>query len=809
MKFSLSWLKDYLETEASCTDIAEKLTAIGLEVEDVTDCAKTLAEFKVAEIISAEPHPDADRLKLCQVKTLDGVIQVVCGAPNARAGLKGIYAPAGTYIPGLDVVLKKTKIRGIESCGMMVSEREMGLGENQNGIIDLPAETPIGTPMAEVFHLNDPVIEINVTPNRPDCAGVMGIARDLAAAGMGKFLQPNLPAIEPKFDSQPRVYLDFAPDQRAACPLFLGRLIKNVKNGPSPEWLQNRLKSVGLRPISALVDITNYFCLGMARPLHVYDADLLQGDLTVRMSRAGERLDALNDKDYELTDNMVAICDDRGVIGLGGIMGGRTTGCSEQTRNVYLECAYFDPNIIARAGRTLQVTGDARYRFERGIDPVFSFAAMELATHMILDLCGGEAGTLIQAGGLEDMADLKRSYTFDPAHYARLIGDEVSEDTQRKILTDLGFEFKSLREVTPPSWRPDILGSVDLMEEVARIRGLDLIPPRDVVASDKAHHRVETPLGSRTRRARVMLASRGLQECITWSFMDEALAHDFGADAKGEAKRLKLVNPISEDLVQMRPTILPNLMAAAARNHDRGYPRAALFEVGPVFMGPDQNEQPIVATGVRTAACGPRHWSGAENSRAVDVYDVKADALRLIEFCGGPNMGGANVPQITREAPAYYHPGRSGAIKMGDRVIAYFGELHPGLLEKMKITEAMAGFEVFIENIPPERKKPPSLPLVQLSPFQPVRRDFAFVVDRDVAADTLIRAIILVDRTLIKAVELFDVYRGDKIEPGKKSLAFEVTLQPQDHTFTDGEIDAISQKIVAMVTQKTGGVLRV
>lgn len=808
MKFSLSWLQEHLDTDASSAEIAEKLTAIGLEVEGVIDRAKSLADFKVAEIISAEPHPDADRLKLCQVKTQDGVIQVVCGAPNARAGLRGIYAPAGAYIPGLDVTLKKTKIRGIESCGMMVSEREMGLGEDHNGIIDLPDTAQIGTPMAEIFHLNDPVIEINVTPNRPDCAGVRGIARDLAAAGLGKLKELTTPKIEPKFDTHPLVNLEFESDHKSACPLFLGRLIKNVKNGPSPEWLQNRLKSVGLRPISALVDITNYFCLGMARPLHVYDADLLQGDVKVRMSREGERLEALNDKDYDLKDGMVAICDDRGVIGLGGIMGGRTTGCSEQTRNVYLECAYFDPNIIARTGRTLQINSDARYRFERGIDPVFTFAAMELATHMILDLCGGEAGRVIQAGGLEDMDELKRSYRFDPAHYARLIGDEVSEEAQRKILIDLGFEFKSPRDVTPPSWRPDILGSVDLIEEVARIRGLDVIPPQPVTNAEPWTRSVETPLGSRSRRARVVLASRGLQECITWSFMDEALAHDFGSDLKGQAARLKLVNPISEDLVQMRPSILPHLMTAAARNADRGYPRAALFEVGPIFEGPDQNEQPVVAAGVRSSAVSARHWSGAEASRPVDLYDVKADALRLIEFCGGPSMG-PNPPQITRDAPAYYHPGRSGAIRMGDRVIGYFGELHPALLAKMKINDVMAGFEVFLESIPPERKKSTSLPLLALSPFQPLRRDFAFLVDQNVEADSLIRAIISVDRTLVKSVELFDIYRGDKIEPGKKSLAFEVTLQPQDHTFTESEIDGLSQKILAMVKQKTGGVLRV
>lgn len=800
MKFTIDWLKEHLDTTASVDEIVRRLTDIGLEVEGVEDRGATYAPFRVVEVVEAVPHPDADRLRVCQVRTADqGVLQVVCGAPNARAGMKAVFAPAGTYIPGLDVTLKKSKIRGQDSNGMMVSEREMCLGDDQNGIIDLPQDTPVGTPLADLYGLSDVVIEINVTPNRPDCAGVRGIARDLAASGLGTLKPLPAPSIAPAFESTPTVAIEGG--DMSGCPLFLGRLIRGVKNGPSPEWLQNRLKAVGLRPISALVDITNYFCIGMARPLHVYDADKLNGTVRVRPARSGETLAALNDKSYDLTDGMIAIADENGVLGLGGIIGGATTGCTDDTVNVYLECAYFDPMKIARTGRDLQIISDARYRFERGIDPAFTAEGMELATRMILDLCGGEAGTVVKAG---DVPSCEPVWTYDPAAYKKVTGDDVPAAEQKKILESLGFTVGADWTVTTPSWRPDILGSVDLIEEIARIRGLSAIPPVSVTRGSEPVKPAETTIGSKARKARTSLAASGLQECVTWSFMDEDLAHAFGANDKGHAARLKLANPISAELAQMRPSILPNLIEAAGRNAARGHGNAALFEVGPVFLGTEPNEQPLRATAVRTGTMHDKHWSGAEAARPVDAFDAKADLMRVIAACGGP---AANL-QTTRDAPAYYHPGRSGVLRLGGKVIGQFGEIHPALLDRMKIAGPVVGFELFLENIPDQRKKGTALPLVNLPAFQPVTRDFAFLAASAVEGEAILRAILSVDRNLIVAADIFDVYTGKGVEPGMKSVAVAVTLQPQEKTMTDVEIEGISAKIIAIVEQKTGAVLR-
>ncbi len=796
MKFSLSWLKDCLDTDASLDVILEKLTDIGLEVEGVEDRSALYAPFKVVEVLEAVPHPNADRLRVCQVKTESGVIQVVCGAPNARAGMKAILAPEGSYVPGLDMTMKKTKIRDVESNGMMASEKEMNLGDNQNGIIDLPVDTPVGTALADIYGLNDPVIEINVTPNRPDCAGVRGIARDLAAAGLGTLKALPATPVPATCDTPVAIRLE-TPD----CPLFFGRLIKGVKNGPSPEWLQNRLKAVGLRPISALVDITNYFCIGMSRPLHVFDADKLNGDLVIRAAKDGETLDALNDKSYTLADGMVVVADRNGVLGLGGIVGGTTTGCSDTTTNVLLECAYFDPLRIARTGRALGVNSDARYRFERGIDPSFTRDAVELATRMILDLCGGEAGNVVQAG---DVPVCTKTITYHPDHFTRLMGDAVAPDAQKRILESLGFTVDSAWNVTTPPWRPDVFGQADLVEEVARIRGYAAIPPVSVTKDGAVAKSAETSRGQKMRKARNALAANGLQECVTWSFMAEDVAHAFGANDKGQAARMKLLNPISSELVQMRPSILPNLVEAAQRNADRGFSNAALFEVGPIFRGVGPDEQPVVATGIRYNAMGDKHWTGQTASRAVDLYDAKADALRAIEASGGP---AANL-QVSRDAPGYYHPGRSGALRLGANVIAYFGEIHPALLDHMKISAPVVGFEVFLENIPDAKKKGTALPLVELSPFQPISRDFAFLADASVEADAFVKAIKSVDKTLISAVDIFDIYAGKGIEPGKKSVAVAVTLQPKKATLTDADIEGLAKKIIATVTEKTGATLR-
>lgn len=801
MKFTLSWLKEHLDTTASLTEIVAKLTDVGLEVEDVNDPAAKFAPFKVVEVMEAVQHPNADRLRVCQVKTENGMIQVVCGAPNARAGMKAVLAPEGSYVPAIDMTMKKTKIRDVESNGMLASEREMGLSEEHNGIIDLPADTPIGTPMAKIFGLDDPVIEIKVLPNRPDSAGIRGIARDLAVAGLGTLKPLTTKAVPAAFETPIKVTLQ----NTDACPVFFGRLIKGVKNGPSPEWLQLKLKAIGLRPISTLVDITNYFTIAHCRPLHVFDADKIKGNIHVRYAKNGEKFDALNDKSYELKDTMTAICDDSGVLGLGGIVGGTSTGVDETTTNVYLECAWFDPMKIARAGRSLEVLSDARYRFERGVDPEFMADATEMATQMILDLCGGEAGSIIKAG---ELPQWQRTIEYDPSYATKLMGYEIPAAQQKDILTKLGFQITkkgALWSVVPPSWRPDIEGRADLVEESARINGFDKIPATSVLKDGAVAKSAETPRLSRMRKVRGTLASHGLQECITWSMMASGMAEKFGSNDHQKAKALKLTNPISAELDQMRPSILPNLIQAAQRNTDRGHANAALFEIGPVFFGTDLKDQPMVASGIRTGSMGDRHWSSPAAHRSVDAFDAKADALQTLAACGLSAQGA----QITREAPSWYHPGRSGSIRLGQNVVAHFGELHPRVLKDLDMKDTVVGFEVFIESVPePKKKNGTAFPLVQLSQFMPLRRDFAFIVDQKVDADAIVKTVRLVDRELIEDVTVFDVYMGKGVEPGKKSVAINVTLQPKDRTLTDADIEAIGKKIVEAVTAKTGATLR-
>lgn len=806
MKFTLSWLKDYLDTTATLDEIAAALTNVGMEVEGIQDRGPAFAAFKVVEVMEAVQHPNADRLRVCQVKTDTGMIQVVCGAPNARAGMKAVLAPEGSYVPGIAMTMKKTKIRDVESNGMLASEREMGLPETNDGIIDLPIDIPVGTPMAQIFGLDDPVIEIKVLPNRPDSAGIYGIARDLAAAGLGTLKSIKAAPVKAAFDTPVKPELNLPAEAQSACPLFYGRLIKGVKNGPSPDWLQKKLTAIGLRPISTLVDITNYFTVAYCRPLHVFDADKLKGNIQVRLAKPGETFAALNDKSYELQDFMTAICDDSGVLGLGGIVGGTSTGVSETTTNVYLECAYFDPLRIAKTGRALEVLSDARYRFERGVDPAFMADAVELSTRMILDLCGGEAGSVVKAG---DEPDWVRTIAYTPSFAQKLLGYDVPAAHQEKILTSLGFKVAASGDdwtVTPPSWRPDIEGAADLVEEVARINGFDAIPSVSVTRDGAVAKPAETLRSSRIRKVRSALASHGLQECVTWSFMPAALAETFGSNDKQTAAALHLSNPISADLDQMRPSILPNLIEAAQRNADRGHGDAALFEVGPQFAGTGVSEQPMVAAGIRAGSMGSKHWSGPAAGRSVDVFDAKADALHALSACGLAAQGA----QVSRDAPRWYHPGRSGAIRLGKDVVAYFGEIHPGVLKKMSVKDTVVAFEVFVENVPEPKKKGggTALPLLQLSAFQPVSRDFAFIVDQAVEADSLVKTIKLADRELISDVSIFDVYMGKGVEPGKKSVAISVRLQPKDKTLTDAEIEALSKKIIDLVASKNGATLR-
>ncbi len=798
MKFTLSWLKEHLDTSASLDEISHKLTAIGLEVEGIDDPAKTLDGFVVAHVVSAEKHPDADKLQCLVVDTGREKLKVVCGAPNARAGMKGVFAPSGSYIPGSDITLKKSLIRGQESNGMMCSERELLLSDEHKGIIELPDSAQTGSPAAAALGQNDPVIEINLTPNRGDCAGILGIARDLAAAGLGTLKKPSDAPVAGTFKNPVSV----ETKDSHACPLFVGRYIKGVKNGASPQWLQDRLKSIGLRPISALVDITNFFTIAYGRPLHVFDADKLKGNITVRLSKAGETLAALNDKSYDLEDGMTVVCDESGVLGLGGIIGGASTGVSESTVNVYLEAAYFDPVRTAKTGQRLQIDSDARYRFERGIDPAFTQTGAELATKMIIELCGGAASELSIAGSVPNTA---RPITYAPERLKLLGGMDLALDRQKHILTTLGFTVKDNGkswDILTPSWRGDVEGPADIVEEILRIEGYDNIPTVYVRPAADERRSALSPLAKRAATARRLLAARGLFETVTWSFMDDATSDLFGAQLHQNKKSLTLTNPISADLAVMRPSILPNLVTAAGRNADRGHPDACLFEIGTVFKSTEAEGQLMTATGLRTGASTSRHW--AQTARDVDVFDAKSDALAVLESCG---VNPASV-QITTDAPEWYHPGRSGVLRQGPTVLAYFGEMHPAVLATMKRDEKCAGFEVFLANIPAPKKKGSRKELLKPSPFQPLRRDFAFVLDDKVEAEKLVKAIKAADRSLITHVEIFDVYTGKGVDPGKKSVAVGVTLQPVEKTLTDEEINAVSQKIVDGVVKQTGASLR-
>lgn len=795
MKFTLSWLKKHLDTTATLEQITTTLTAIGLEVEGVEDPAAKLAPFKVAYVVEARQHPNADKLRVCQLDTAQGRVQVVCGAPNARTGMKGIFAPDGSTIPATGVVLKAGLLRGEASNGMLVSEREMGLSDEHNGIIEVPDTTPIGTPLADVLGINDPVIEIKLTPNRADCAGVRGIARDLAAAGLGTLKPLDLSPVKGSFPSPLKVKIE----DTTACPQFIGRAFKGVKNGPSPKWLQDALKAIGLRPISALVDITNYFTFDLGRPLHVFDLAKVKGDtLTVHLSQGGEKLEALNDKDYVLEAGMTVISDAAGVEALGAVVGGRATGCELDTTEVFLEVALFDPSRTATTGRKLQVNSDARYRFERGLDVAAVQDYAELATKMILELCGGEASELVIAGSAPAW---QRSYTLRPDRVKTLGGVDVAWAEQVKILTTLGCKVDG-QNVAPPSWRPDIVGEADYVEEVLRIIGFDKIEAIPLTRETVMPRAAVSPRIRRITAARRTLAARGLLEAITYSFIDEKVATLFAPVEPG----MKLQNPIAADMNVMRHSPLPGLLQAAMRNADRGYKDVALFEIGAGFGSAHENEQQELAVVVRTGEKDSRNWTHSE--RNVDVFDAKADVYAALEALGVPTQG----LQVSLDAPAYYHPGRSGCLRLGPNVIAQFGEIHPQVSTELGLKHVAVGGEIFIERLPaPRAAKGTAKPFLQLHAFQPLERDFAFLVANDVPAEKVIKAVKGAEKDLIAAVNLFDEYThakgGKGLPEGKKSLALSITLQPTSKTLTDAEIEAISQKVVAAVA-KIGGELR-
>ncbi|MDE0242497.1 MAG: phenylalanine--tRNA ligase subunit beta [bacterium] len=797
MKLTLAWLKRHLETSAALDEIVATLNRIGLEVEGIEDRSRELAPFTAARVTSAEPHPNAERLRVCLVETAGAEVQVVCGAPNARAGMMGVFAASGSHIPGTGLDLKNTVIRGVESRGMLCSERELGLSDEHQGIIELPGQTPVGASFAAVAGLDDPVVDLSVTPDRGDCFSVRGIARDLAAAGVGKLLPLDTAPWPGTYESPLAIELDFAPGTQDACPAFLGRHFRGLVNGPSPEWMRRKLEAVGLRPITALVDITNWLTLDIGRPAHIYDARKVSGPIGARLARQGESFEALNGKAYETDGEMTVIFDSSGMLGLGGVIGGAGTGADETTSEGFLEIALFDPLRTAATGRKLNLVSDARQRFERGIDNAFAPASMEIATRLILEICGGEASHVVTAGSVpisRQVMDVR------PSRVRSLGGIDIPASRASAILGDLGFAVREAGEdawsVTVPSWRHDMECEPDVIEEILRIHGFDEIPmatlprpggiPRDALSAGQ----------KRLRRARRVLAGRGLDEAVTYSFIASARARLFGGGNDG----LELVNPISSDMSAMRPSLIPGLLEAAARNQARGLRDPGLFEIGPVYHS--VQDQKTAIAGLRTGRTGPRHWSGGH--REVDAFDAKADAVAVLDAVGVP----VDRLDATADAETWYHPGRSGILRLGPNALASFGEVHPEILRSLDVAGPAVVFELHLEALPRPRTRSPARPDLHLSRFQPVRRDFAFLVDPDVTASRLLRAITGTARSLIREVEVFDRYTGSGIADGKVSLAVAVTFQPEEASLTENEIEALSGRIVEAVRKRTGGTLR-
>lgn len=804
MKFTLSWLKDHLDTSASLDDILFALTDLGHEVEGIENPADTLGAFRICRVIEAVQHPNADRLRLCRVETYpngpDGApeeVQVVCGAPNARTGLVGVFAPVGTHVPGTGVDLKPGNIRGVDSNGMLCSERELMLSDDHDGIIDLPADAPLGQRFIDYRGLNDPMIYVKITPNRPDGLGVRGLARDLAARGLGTLKTLDIPEIKGSFPCPISVTIDAALKPKSA-PHFAGRLIRGVTNGPSPAWMQARLRAIGLRPISALVDITNYFTMGLNRPLHVFDAAKVTGNLHIRPAQAGETLLALDGKTYALNPGQMVIADDNGPESLAGIMGGEHSGCTDTTTDVFLESAYWDPITIAATGRALKINSDARYRFERGVDPAFTLPGLHAATQMILDLCGGEASEITIDGAA---IDTTRQYKFDAARVGSLVGMDIPESTQRQTLTALGFSLSG-NLVTPPTWRPDVQGEADLIEEIARIASLSKLVGKPLPRTQPG---VPAPILTsaqiRERAARRTLAALGYNECVTYSFIDQTSATLFG----GGTDAVRVDNPISSEMSHLRPDLLPGLLRAAARNQARGISDLQLAEVGPAFSGGEPGEQHTQAAGILIGHMAPRDPYGSR--RPADIYDAKADAEAVLASLGAPARA-----QINRKVPAWFHPGRAGTIALGPNTLATYGEIHPKIVAEMDLKGPVMGFTVYPANVPQPKTKTTMRPALTLNTLQPVDRDFAFVVDAGVEALTALNAALGADKTLIAGVQLFDQFTGEKAQAqmgaGKKSIALTVRLQPTTATLTDKEIEAVSAKIIEKVSKATGGTLR-
>ena len=801
MKFTLSWLEDHLETTASLDDILYALTDLGLEVEEVSNRAAKLANFTLAKITHTEQHPDAEKLRICRVQTDEGEKQIVCGAPNARAGITVVLAKPGDYVPGIDVTLRVGNIRGVESHGMMCSERELELSDEHNGIIELTSGD-VGQKFTDWLAVNrpsivDPMIHVKITPNRPDALGVRGIARDLAARGLGTLKPLTIPQIKDGFPCPITVTIDPALKSKG-CSLFAGRLIRGVKNNHSPAWLADRLTAIGLRPISTLVDITNFFTFALNRPLHAFDATKVHGNLRIHHAKGGEKLLALDGKTYTLQAGMMVISDDQNLTSLAGIIGSELSSCTNETVDIFLESAFWDPITIATTGRALKINSDARYRFERGVDPAFTLPGLDLATQMILDLCGGEASNLAVDGTEHNTT---RAYYLSPARVTNLVGMDIPEDVKRRTLQALGFTLNG-DMITPPSWRPDVLGEADLVEEIARVASLTKLVGKPLTRGKTGVPKpILTPAQVRERTTRRTLAALGYNECITYSFIDHEAATLFG----GGTDTVKIDNPISSEMTHLRPDLLPGLLRAAARNQARGFADLALFEIGPVFHGGEPGEQHVQATGLLVGATAPR--DPFSSRRNVDVFDARADADAVLS-----NLGAPTRVQINRKVAPWWHPGRSGVVALGPNTLATFGEVHPKILLTMGVKGPAVAFTVLVANVPLPKVKTPSLPALILRDLQAVERDFAFVVDNNVEALTAINAATGADKTLIESVRLFDQFTGDKAEAqmgtGKKSIALTVRLQPIDKTLTDAEIETVSAKIVDKVIKATGGTLR-
>lgn len=799
MKFTLSWLKDHLDTNINLETLLTELVSLGLEVESVEDKSKGLENFIIVEILSVAPHPNADRLRLCTVTTGTKAYDVVCGAPNVYEGMKTVFADIGTFVPGLNTTLKKAEIRGIPSHGMLCSAQELLLGGDASGIMDLPKDVKVGERLIDYLGLTDPVIDVSVTPNRPDWLAVRGIARDLAAKQLGTLKpMPVMPLPIASFKSPIKVHFNFEEDVKNACTFFMGRVIKNVQNKESPEWLKKKLISIGLRPISALVDITNFLTHDLCRPLHIFDADKIKGHLELRMSRDGETLEALDHKVYTLDNGMTVITDDTGILSLGGIMGGLSTSCELTTQNVFLEAALFDPIRTAQTGRKLSILSDARYRFERGIDPESVHIGVEYATQLILDICGGEVSELTMAG--KEFINQKEIY-IRPKRFTQMTGIELPSDKIVTILKNLGCTIKQIGEkitLVPPSWRLDLQHEIDLIEDVLRLHGYHHLPTASMPKGEGVPKAILTPSQKRRQDARRYLASRGLLEIVTYSFMSQKKASLF----EKINESLILANPISADLDYMRLSILPNIMDTLARNATRNNADLGLFEIGPVYKDDTPDGQVMMATGMRMGKTSAKHWLA--NPRLYDVYDVKADFLNVLGLFGIKE----EQIQFKQTAPSWYHPGRSGSYYFGGKtLLGSFGEIHPKIQKEFDLSNPVFGFEIFLDALPFLEKKKNKIAL-ELSSFQMTGRDFAFILDNNVQAQDVVKIAKNIDKNLVQEVTIFDLYQGDKLPIGKKSLALNLKLQSKDRTLKDDEIDIISTNLIREIKDKLGGQIR-